>query len=72
MQAFAVRHDLYQPNTYHFCITDGNIYIGARYHYTLETELENYYLIQITATFTDRLHPMYPSPHSAPSAPSTS
>lgn len=31
LQAFGVKRDLYRKGTYNFCLTDGQVYIGARY-----------------------------------------
>lgn len=59
MQAFGVRHDLYHRGTLNFCVTDGTVYIGAKYEYRDSIELDNYNLVQITAKFDDRFHPMY-------------
>ena len=58
LQAFSVKRDLYRRATFNFCLTDGEIYVGARYECSEEVDLDNYYLVQITAKFEDRLHPM--------------
>jgi hypothetical protein len=64
LQVFGVKRDLYRRGTYNFCVTDGEVYIGARYECTEDIELDNYYLVQVTAKFEDRMHPMYSALHS--------
>jgi hypothetical protein len=61
LQVFGVKRDLYRRGTYNFCVTDGEVYIGARYDCPEDIELDNYYLVQLTAHFQDRAHPMYGS-----------
>jgi hypothetical protein len=64
LQVFGVKRDLYRRGTYNFCVTDGEVYIGARYECSEDIELDNYYLVQVTAKFEDRMHPMYSALHS--------
>jgi hypothetical protein len=58
LQAFSIKHDLYKRGIFNFCVTDGTVYIGARYEFQEDLGLDNYNLIQITAKFVDRSHPM--------------
>lgn len=72
LQTFSVKRDLYRKGTYNFCLSDGEIYIGARYECSEEVDLDNYYLVQVIAKFEDRLHPMYSRLHLESSAVSRS
>jgi hypothetical protein len=41
------------------CLTDGEIYIGAVFNAPKFFDLENYYVVRITAQYYDRTKPMY-------------
>ena len=51
LQAFSVKKDTTRKSTFSFCLTDGEVYIGARYRSEEDIDLDNYYLIQVTARF---------------------
>jgi hypothetical protein len=59
LQAFGVRKDTNKYYSYHFCLTDGVIYIGATYESKINVPIENYSILRIRGQFQDRFHPMY-------------
>jgi hypothetical protein len=41
------------------CLTDGEVYIGAKYNAPKFFDLENYNIVRVTAQFFDKTQPMY-------------
>lgn len=62
LQAFSVRKCTPPQVGLQMCLTDGRVYIGAKYNSPEYPEVQDYWLLEITAKFTSQTQPMYLSP----------
>jgi hypothetical protein len=56
---FGLRKQPTNPHILHMCLTDGEVYIGAKYNAPKFFDLENYNIVRVTAQFFDKTQPMY-------------
>lgn len=59
LQAFTVRKSFNHPNIIQLCLTDGKVYIGARYNSDEFPEVQDYWILKISAKFTGQNQPLY-------------
>lgn len=67
LQTFSVRKLAPPAVGLQMCLTDGRVYIGAKYNNGDCPEVQDYWLVEITAKFNGQNQPMYVSSYSAPS-----
>lgn len=65
LQAFSVRKLPAPAVGLHMCLTDGRVYIGAKYNGSDCPDIEDYWLVEITAKFNGQTQPMYILPYLA-------
>jgi hypothetical protein len=58
LQAFSVRKLPAPSPGLHMCLTDGKVYIGAKYNGSDYPEIEDYWLLEVTAKFLGQNQPM--------------
>ena len=59
LQAFSVRKLPLPAVGLQMCLTDGKVYIGAKYNNADYPEVQDYWLLEITAKFNGQNQPMY-------------
>ena len=58
LQAFSVRKCTPPAVGLQMCLTDGRVYIGAKYNSSDYPEVQDYWLLEVTAKFTSQTQPM--------------
>lgn len=58
LQAFSVRKLTLPAVGLQMCLTDGKVYIGAKYNNADYPEVQDYWLLEITAKFNGQNQPM--------------
>ena len=59
LQVFTVRKNFNNPSILQLCLTDGKVYIGAKYNLDEFVEVQDYWLVRIQARFISQYQPLY-------------